>query len=398
MPVLQNYDRNSQGSYTTTNHDGTTTVTSYPSGRSRLYKVGTGPRRMPEIKDETPYQMAIRSYNFPRGRGSLVQNGWLNSKFEGVVPGFAGLFSTRKQGWFEHDLNHDTNFKDIANLKALAKLSQRDMDLGAAWLEREKTAGLLRGVATTAVDALRAIRRRSGRELLNALGLDHSGARGSGFVNAPLAYWYGLTPLINDVNGAVQSLTRLESDDWRVTTTGAHANVKEDSVVLPTGGAYAIRADRTYRQSCRVKISADQRPLTRQQDMLWSLGLDSPLSTMYEVTPYSWMLDWALPIGDWLEALNTFKYYSGWTCTYSQFLQEKHTWTGAPYKDAYVVSSNFSKGSGMHVHVNRTVTGIPLVGLPVKNPASMLHMAKALSLLASKLSGSHGNMVPIIRY
>jgi hypothetical protein len=34
------------------------------------------------------------------------------------------------------------------------------------------------------------------------------------------------------------------------------------------------------------------------------LGLSNPLSTLYELTPYSFVLDWVVPVGDWLSVLD----------------------------------------------------------------------------------------------
>lgn len=399
MPLLEYYDRVTPGSYTNTYYTGQApTVTSEPVARNRLYKFGTGPRIKPQQLDETAYQMSLRSYNWPRGRGEYRRSGALLQEYKGQTPGFAGLQSVDQQGWRWPTLAHDSNIKDIANLKALSSLNQRDLDLGTAWLERGKTADLITSTAKTTVEALNAIRRRNGRELLEVLGLNHRNARGSGFVNAALAYWYGVKPLMYDVAGAVQSLARMEPDSWRITAKEAHAENHTKVLNLLSGGVWRVNGRLNSRASCRATISAIQRPLTRRQDMMWSLGLDNPLSTIYEVTPYSFVLDWVLPIGDWLSALNSIKYYSGWTCTYSEFLKEEATWVGATnVVSGTDATSNYCSGHGMHMHVNRTITSIPLVGLPIKDPRSMLHMAQALSLLASTLSRG-GSLPSSIRY
>jgi hypothetical protein len=397
MPVLEQFARSLSGSYTYDYHDGSApSVVSESSGYQSVFREGTGRRPKPQQQDETQYFRRQREDSYPRGKGELYMNGVLRRSFKGQVPGGAGVLP---QSSFAYPMFvHDSNLKDDASIKALAKMNQRDLDLGTAWMEREKVGRLLSGVAHTAVDALQAIRRKSGRDLLNALGLDHTNARGSGFVNAALAYWYGLLPLMYDVNGGVRALTRREPDRWRIIAKAKASKNDDKEFVVNQMAPWGVHCDRTSRQSCQARISATQVPLTREQDRLWALGLDAPLSTVYELTPYSFVLDWALPIGDWLQALNSLKYYNGWTCTYSEYLAEECIWKGETRTDGTTKTHAYIQGQGKHLSIRRTVTSIPLVGLPIRDPLSVRHTAQALSLLASKLAGSTGSVDPIIRY
>ena len=280
-----------------------------------------------------------------------------------------------------------SNLADIATLRCQAKMDQRDLDLGTAWVEREKTAQLVADTAHTMVRALNAIRRRDGRGLLNELGLDLPEARARGFVDAWNAYQYGVKPLLNDVLGSTSALARMPPETW-----GFRASVKREE---PLHGKFAYKSDYAgwilksegYRRAVAV-ITAVQRPLTRQQDLLWALGLDNPLATYYELIPYSFVLDWMLPIGEWLQAMNAIKYYNGYQRVTITREKESFNWLGHTYKLGGTTVESRGSGAFSRDYHNRAVTNSPLVVLPVKDPRSLDHMANALSLLAANTANS----------
>lgn len=351
-------------------------------------------RRKPSPLDETPYSRWQQTSQTPTGVRTQ-RDGSYTSVFTGPDDSFGlGGFAQYRVSGLGNTFN--SNFADSARLKALRKLNLKDLDLGTAWKERGKTAQLVAGLAETSVDALRAIKRRSGRDLLNALGLDHSGARGRGWVDGYLAYQYGVKPLMLDVAGATQALARLPPGDWTVCAEG---RVYEDSTKRSKIGGYRpYEVTSVYREGVKYKVAAHQRLLTREQDILWALGLDDPISTVYETTPYSFVLDWALPIGDWLQALNSVKYYDSWFHVTSQFLEEKTLFKPGSSTMGTAKIDNKSRGYWNTLNVKRSVSaGIPIIGLPCRNPVSVDHMAKGLSLLASTLANL-GEPPRMLRY
>lgn len=396
MAIIEQYTRYIMGGYTWRNNSHPNgAFTSEPVGCNILLRSGTGSRRKPNPIDETSYTRESTVYLAPSGSGTWRSN-TQSYEWSGHLPLFA---SSNLPGALQRPSgSYDENIGDIARLKALSKFNQRDFDLGTAWKERGKTIQLVHGVAVTAIDALKAIRKRSGRELLNALGLDHSTAKARGVVDASLAYHYGLKPLLQDVAGAVQALTRLPPEQWRILATGAQADERSQSKLVALGTFRPYNALSHLRLSNRTKISAVQRPLTREQDMLWALGLDNPLATAWEITPYSFVADWLIPVGDWLGALNSIKYYDGWQTVTTDFVEETMVATGGSGTTSGVKCETTVSGGKYHLKNirRRVINQIPLVGLPVKDPRSVDHLAKALSLLAS--NSANGGLPPIIRY
>jgi len=136
--------------------------------------------------------------------------------------------------------------------------------------------------------------------------------------------------------------------------------------------------------------------LSRQQDLMWSLGLDNPIASLYEITPYSFIADWLFGVGDWLSALNSIKYYSHWNIVTSQYQREEFTLSNGRSRDGHVQLDCIGSGSCFQLYLYRSVSSNPLVGLPVRDPRSMWHMANALSLLAA--ASYRSDYRPILRY
>lgn len=398
MTVLENYATYSLGSHSETVADGRVFVTNEVVARDELYRNGTGRRKKPTTPDETPYERTMKVIRTPRGTGTKSEASRVYSRWNGFLPQFQS--STLPLGLQAPTGVFDTNIRDQANLKALKKFDHKDLDLGTAWAERSKTAGLVQGIAQTTVEALNAIRKKNGRELLNVLGLDHQGARGKGVVDAYLAYHYGIKPALQEVSGAVQALARTPANQWQVTCEGRQAYESQKSTLVNLGGNVPYLAVSSLLMSNRTKITAIQRPITREQDILWSLGLDNPLGTLYETTPYSFVFDWIVPVGDWISALNSIKYYSGWQTVSSDLLKEEMVPKSGSGTHAGIFSATTSIGGGFYklLKIRRTIlNNLPLVGLPIKDPRSVDHMAKALSLLASNMANSDA-LPRMIRY
>jgi hypothetical protein len=386
MPILDNVQTYTDGSTHFSNEWNPGWDEVRPVTETIFLRIGTGRRRKPVEPDMTPYEFHTLKCIAPVGHGRWTAN----SQFEDWK-GFVPLFlSSNLQDGLQSPLDFDQNLVNLALVEALSSLNMRDFDLGTAWAERGKTASLVADLATKTVKTAAYARKGQGRRILDLWGLNHAGARGKGVVDAYLAYHYGVKPLLYDVAGAVQALTRTPAGDWRVSTKAKKGYKRQKTTQVALGSFYPYLNSSNLVQSCKVSISANQKPLTRKEDLAWSLGLDNPLATAWELTPFSFVADWVIPIGDYLSALNSLRYYDGWLVCTSSFRKEVCTFKGSSGVVAGFIdcSSSVSGGAYEKVDVSRGIsTGPPMPGLPIKDPRSLDHMAKALALLASTLSG-----------
>ena len=395
MPILIDKQDQYTGKTTVYYRNGAIQRLDSPSGYMIEFREGTGPRKKPYPIDETPYIRRSIRLDPAYGSGIYKPDSWPNpQKWEGALHDFAGAMagSLQRPSW---DL--DTNLVDQANLSALGKLDRRDIDLGTAWAERGKTAQLLANLAEVSVDVLKAARKGRGRDILDMFGLSHDGPRGTGFVDAWLAYRYGVRPLVNDVTGAAKALARKKLEDWEIVVRGsAKRTSTRNTVLLSVNRSFECQSQLSLK--ARVKIRCVPNPEARRFDTMWSLGLDNPIATAWELAPYSFVLDWAMPIGQWLQALNSVKYYTGWRSTLSNTLLETARVTGASGRSGSNFHQGTCRGGGYRAFVleRRVVPGLPLLGLPIKDPRSLTHMADSLSLFASHLA--RGEQRRFVRY
>jgi hypothetical protein len=123
---------------------------------------------------------------------------------------------------------------------------------------------------------------------------------------------------------------------------------------------------------------------------LSGLGLTSPVALAWELVPFSFVVDWFLPIGPMLGAFSAFQgltFVRGYKTYYTErtvFLNIDQT-----FSNADATWHEEGKIYGRRVSVTRVaLTAFPGAVRPVlKSPFSVIHAANAAALLVQLLSG-----------
>lgn len=131
----------------------------------------------------------------------------------------------------------------------------------------------------------------------------------SGVARRWLEYRYGWGPLLLDLHGALQASARgYEVLSRRRTARGfgneSWAGMSDYATsitpVHSSLGSYTLR----YRLDDEVKVRAY---ILYEADLAYQrlrhFGLDRVISTGWELIPYSFVVDWFIPIGDWVSAI-----------------------------------------------------------------------------------------------
>lgn len=129
-----------------------------------------------------------------------------------------------------------------------------------------------------------------------------------------------------------------------------------------------------------------------------TLGLTDPKIWAWELLPFSFVLDWALPIGDWLsarQAASTMKGtfvttdYTNYLCTITNEFSSSYVPNPAP-PPTFVLTGLGTKGYRRYIYVKRTVSSslsgmvkFPKFQIPITGPG--LRLANAVALAASVL-------------
>ncbi len=195
---------------------------------------------------------------------------------------------------------------DRALLKALLRLKDSKIDLSVMALEARKTAGMLGRFSTDMAKVLRSF--KSGKNPVAGM---RTLGRLANWKNVPgryLEWCYGVTPLLQDIDGSMQKIAEAQNlqRPMRLKVVGV---IEENDLVnlgrvLPfnAGPGPHFEFECRRRRLVRYSLCYDV-PSWALKDVS-ELGLSNPLSTLYELTPYSFVLDWVVPVGDWLSVLD----------------------------------------------------------------------------------------------
>lgn len=171
---------------------------------------------------------------------------------------------------------------------------------------------------------------------------------------------YGWRPLVDQAYEAGRALESFSRP--RVVRFSA-TNKRQKLVNTSSSGQYNTWATCTYSK----KIIAELRENISTER---SLGLTNPAAVAWEVIPYSFVIDWFIPVGSYLSALGIIPHLHG------RFLTiEKGSWVGTRFEKVDPTSSFVNRNlRSRMVHIIRT----PSTSLSVPKP-SLVPIPRALS-------------------
>lgn len=313
--------------------------------------------------------------------------------------------------WYR-DKRFPIGVDQAARTQFLNKLSGRRADLGAALGELRQTA---RGITDASQDIVRGIDylarkyRKTKRAIANEIR-----RFGKGPIKRPsqdfstqglerlrsewLRQQFGVKPLIGSIDDAGQALSDAIFENGREMnlTVRAGASNKSEYVASFTGNSsvagkfffpFVETTQCHYSAVYRIPISADR--------TLQELGLGNPASVAWELTQLSWMVDYLLGVGDWLDSLT-----ADWGAHFVEGsvsriqraslaspvlpveLRSDYTWITKPRCTAFHVSGRFERS----VLATRV---LPAVMPSMRNQLGLSQMANSLSVLSQIMGRSN---------
>lgn len=384
--------------------DGTTPTLVQPcvSRKSVETTVGVS-RRKPTGRfiDPTPYSYYHKKTDYATGSAGYnpyVGFAGYGKRWTGVVgpePGVPnGAFQGEShfgQALSEIGIESDEGLGNAALIAVRTKLKSSSVNLGVAFGERKQTAMLLGSTATRLASAVRHLRRGEIRRSMDELGISsrRRQPRGNNVPRKWLELQYGWKPLLSDVYGAASALEQRPKGDWRVTASVTRKiEGRKTAGVAPGQFTVGWTCEARWLKSVYTRI--DALPQNEATISLASLGVLNPLSVAWELVPFSFVVDWCLPIGGWLDSLDALLGYG--PTAYSSSLLVKASWkekglsgSGTDSGGYKWISVNSFGATKRLVSLQRSVSSsVPLPSLPsFKDPRSLGHMANGLALLAS---------------
>jgi hypothetical protein len=275
--------------------------------------------------------------------------------------------------------------------RALLKLKHQSVNLAVAFAEHKQTQDLLAGTAKKIARQVNAYKAHNPKEWgwiakTRTKEFFHE-KKWKRYPNSWLELQYGWKPLISDVQGACQELSKHNTTNSMLAKVSGVGGGMSESTWNKTSNLTSINyflVREKWKHTARVVLYYKMRSPVLAK--FASLGLTNPFELAWEKLKYSFVVDWFLPVGNWLSTLDAdfgWDFHSGTLTKYttggsdSVYLQSGPTpsfqrvdWNGPAYK-----ADGFSL-------VRTLYASSPWAGLPqFKNPLSSQHIANAMSLL-----------------
>jgi len=189
-------------------------------------------------------------------------------------------------------------------VKALGKIADSKVNIGVALAEAHKTSDLILSTANRLDKAYRAFRKGNFRQVAKQLNLTPKTVHKSW-----LEYKYGWMPLLMDVENSAEFFAQqVVGRPTRFSVKASEKVSKEtstDTKYTSYGSPSAL--DATTSEKCvstyqyKVKIWCELTNHTASE--LQQLGLANPALIAWELVPFSFVFDWFLSVGSYLEGL-----------------------------------------------------------------------------------------------
>jgi hypothetical protein len=284
---------------------------------------------------------------------------------------------------------------NLAKQKLLDDIKGQKVNLAQVFAERRQTVDMIGSTAVRIGQAMMQLRRgdiRSAARMLKttvsrgkAANFNQLYAR-EGWRNALSSGWlelqYGWKPLLDDIEGAANWLASKQSEEMK---ESAHATKRKFYQVTTKQrvhpGDYYIDTEYTYlvRYGCEFTTSGVALADVKEA------GILNVATIAWELTPWSFVVDWFIPIGNYINTLDAtigLGWKRGYTTTHlNSFIgyncYVNGAWAGGRIYKGYAISSR------RKVRTVRTVlSGFPQMSFPsFKNPFSFAHSLNAIALL-----------------
>jgi hypothetical protein len=290
----------------------------------------------------------------------------------------------------------------VALRRHYVKLERKKVDLAVELSQGLKTVNQIADIAKRIATSLSNLRK--GRVLAAFKVLFPTTPKGA--ASDFLAWKYGIKPLIGDLQGAAEHLAEyvLRSAPFKSNGHAKQSFTKESTTLYGTSspfansGAYEIR-----KATIRVKYGTSftiPRLFKRQAA---TLGFTNPANIAWELLPLSFVVDWFLPIGNWLSSLAALDGLVVKESYKTIFIVEQktryttlHHFNGVtPSEHPFITTFGSDRGTDGYlfweflsftstrktIYCKREVLTLPDVPLPtLKNPISKGHINSAVAL------------------
>lgn len=365
------------GSTTVTNSQGAVRIIEGECNRLYYTRNPVLEKNGVRYRNDSSYYRHATTYTV--GTGKISQKGenstyrW-EQTYEGDFmafnnPGVEGLWTypaNGSVGGFVPQWDYDLAAR--TKTECLNKLADQAVDLGQFVVEARETAELLTSASRRLGELLLDLRRGNIKAIPRNFGI----VKQSG--QYLLEWFYGWKPLCQDIYD-LQNLTRshLQKDQVITATRNLSTHYTKDRSANNSLRNISNRTAVRSRTVLRARLGDEWRYRVNQ------IGLSNPAAAAWEVVPYSFLIDWGMPVGSFLQALtatNGLVFHSGHTTQVGEASVEATQVYGGYTGDRHISAEGFWMWRDGY-------RAFPRPMLYGKSPFSTTHTLEAISLWAS---------------
>lgn len=286
-----------------------------------------------------------------------------------------------------------------AEVEAYNKLKDLNVNYATALAEARRSLGLIGGSLATLYDAYKNAKRGRWQKAAKTLGVPNSPYRAQkGFSSKWLSLQYGWLPLLSDIHGAYTDASdRLYRYEERISVT----RVIKAPIPIPApqsvtlGGFTPVYPKYKHKKGSvyGVKVRLDYTVTHPALSSLSRVGFVNPVEVAWELVPFSFVIDWLAPIGNWVSAFDAdfgLTWKGGSKTVFYRLSRTGKASYASPRRAFNQVVELDVEGKYDHFSMNRTVYSSPPMAIPyIKNPVSGKHVANAIALLSQLMFRGH---------
>lgn len=254
-----------------------------------------------------------------------------------------------------------SNLQSRADTECLNKISDSDINIGEALGESREAFAMIAESAAKLAKAIVLAKHGHWKKLADHLGIRKPRSVAKTTSSKWLEYQYGWRPLMSDIYGLHSEFQKGLSTQWQTFTVSR--SVSDSTLFSWVWGAPLIGDLNkvTFKVDLGVNTSITFRVADPTVARLNQLGLANPASVAWELVPWSFAIDWFIPVGNFLQACTARAGMSFVTGSRSRRLT--HSWEGSyPLRSVSGLPDkldSFERGSGSAkgIVVSRQVLG-----------------------------------------
>jgi hypothetical protein len=207
------------------------------------------------------------------------------------------------------------------------------------------------------------------------------------WANKWLEWKYGWMPLLNDVYESVGAIDRvLAKETWRRKASKIwRFRIAAQSLVGSGWGRGLCVSEGQVGVHCRLDFKLTEYPSSS------ALGLTNPALVAWELLPFSFVLDWMVPVSEWLHGMDHNDFFKEGSSCITRYTKQTwkflgHDWSeeDALYK---IDRSNSWSATKEYVYIRRRISPLLTPDFPrLRNPLNGFNrMFTALALLRQQI-------------